>query len=339
MSIPRIGLVLGGGGARGAFTAGAVSYLRFNDIQRISTFPGVSGTSTGALVGSLVCCNQFAKLEKIYTTVQTGDIIHPAQSLIASVLGLEAATLAGVLFGDVAVFSADALGQIIDKNVDFEKIRERADVSRLLLNTVDLQTGEIRVYDSKRHSAATLRSALLASASEPVFMPPIDVQTEGGLHQLVDGGVRELVPLSAAFRSGVDVDVIVAILTNPVEPAPEERLTSILEILARTIDLTLSDVGTNDVAMARHINALLRMMENARDLDVLEEVLAGVEEDIIEDLEGKRSIPIILVSPEEPLPISSLDFDPSAMQEMFNLGFNRAVDLIEPFLVRWQSVV
>ncbi|HYC76174.1 MAG TPA: patatin-like phospholipase family protein, partial [Planctomycetota bacterium] len=75
MPTPRIGLVLGGGGARGAFTAGVVHYLQA--VERIRRYPVVSGTSTGALVGALACTGQFALLKKLYTTVQAGDIVNP----------------------------------------------------------------------------------------------------------------------------------------------------------------------------------------------------------------------------------------------------------------------
>lgn len=340
MSGPRMGLVLGGGGARGAFTAGVVSYLRYNNVRKFRDFPVVSGTSTGALVGTMVCLKLFAKLEKIYTTVTTADIVNPNQSLIANVFGLEAATFASVLFGDTAVFSAEALERLIDKNVDFTKVKDRADVSRLLLNTIDLQTGEIRVYDNKKHGATTLKKALLASASEPVFMPPIDIRVGGEMLQHVDGGVRELVPLGAAFRSGIPLDVIVVVLTNPVEPSQEKRLDGILKILARTIDLTLSDVGMNDIRVARQINALVRIQENlAKENDpaLVNRILDGVDPGVLGDVADKRSVELIVVAPAERLDVNSLDFDPAVMQTMFDQGWDRGVDVLEPFLDRWDA--
>src|SRR5690606_26766021 len=112
-------------------------------------------------------------------------------------LGVKAAALASIVFGADSVFDSAALARIIEKNIDFERVRERADRSRLLLNTVDLQSGAAHVFDNAVHDAETLRGALLASASEPVFMPPVDLKgADGKVVQHVDGGVRELIPLA-----------------------------------------------------------------------------------------------------------------------------------------------
>ena len=339
MSGPRIGLALGGGGARGAFSAGVINYL--NTIQEIDDVPLISGTSTGALVGSMVCQRSYAKLDKIYTTVTTADIINPQHGLVASILGLEAAMLASVIFGSDAVFDASALARIIDKNVDFSSIRARRNISRLLLNTVDLQSGEHRVFDNKKHGKALLQKGLLASASEPVFMPAVDIKSGDQVHQHVDGGVRELVPLRAAFQSGVDVDVMIVVLTNPVTPAAsEESYSGLLAVLARTLEILLSEVGENDVDFARHVNATLQLIANARAAGVSDsQLFKDVDPELVGRLMGKRAIPILLVAPETRLTVDSLDFDPEIMTDMRNLGFNRAIDILEPWFNDWWSVV
>ena len=65
-------------------------------------------------------------------------------------------------------------------------------------------------------SGEMLRRAVLASASEPVFLPLVRVK-EGG-EQHADGGVRELEPLKIAIQSGADE--IYAVVMEPQRRTP-----------------------------------------------------------------------------------------------------------------------
>lgn len=48
---PRVGLVLSGGGARGAYEVGVLQYIR-EQIKRPCHFPVITGSSVGAINGS-----------------------------------------------------------------------------------------------------------------------------------------------------------------------------------------------------------------------------------------------------------------------------------------------
>ncbi|HYC76208.1 MAG TPA: patatin-like phospholipase family protein, partial [Planctomycetota bacterium] len=223
--------------------------------------------------------------------------------------------------------------ELIENNVDFDLLKEASDRSLLVLNAVDLATGDVVRYDNRRHGPATLKKALLASSSEPVFMDPVQI----GDRTLVDGGVRDLVPLAAAFESGVEVDAMVVIVTNPLEA---ERLTappsSGLDILGRTVEILLAETGLNDLCLAQTLNALVRVARNARDAGLDDAVLfEGVDASYAEAVDDLRSVPIVPVAPRERLELDSLDFEPGAMSRLFDLGVERGRQVLAPLLADW----
>lgn len=64
-------LVVGGGGARGAWGAGMVKGL-IN--QNKESYKLIVGTSTGALMSPLIALNKFDTLKYAYTNIKTRDI-------------------------------------------------------------------------------------------------------------------------------------------------------------------------------------------------------------------------------------------------------------------------
>src|SRR5690349_7601950 len=66
-------LVIGGGGARGAWSGGLAKYLT---IQNGRPYRYVFGTSTGSLLAPMVVLNEFGTLKTAYTTVEQNDIFN-----------------------------------------------------------------------------------------------------------------------------------------------------------------------------------------------------------------------------------------------------------------------
>jgi predicted acylesterase/phospholipase RssA len=62
----RIGIVLSGGGAKGAFEVGVLKVLLDKINKDKDVLAGISGTSIGALNGAFVASGQFEELEKIW---------------------------------------------------------------------------------------------------------------------------------------------------------------------------------------------------------------------------------------------------------------------------------
>lgn len=319
----RLGLALSGGGSKGAFTVGVLRMLR--TIWKNADIRVVSGTSTGALIGTLVALHRWARLTKIYSTVVTESIVNPNHALVARLLGDEAVLFASAILGGSSIYDTAGLENVIRTHVDFAELKRRAAQTLVIYSTVDLQTGAVVTFDTKRTSASVLPKALLASSNMPVLMPPVPIARDGATHQYVDGGVREFLPIGAIFDSGVDLDHIVAISTAPIRPsAGKGEYTDITDILGRTIDLLSTEVGYMDTRGAQLVNALLRVVDNATAHGVSESVLySGVRTDIKRSLKGKRLVPVTYIGPSKHLDMSSLEFNPPTMKKAMDHGMRR----------------
>jgi NTE family protein len=328
----RIGLALSGGGAKGAFTVGALKVIR----QRLddSPFPVISGTSTGSLIGTLLTVNDWTTLVDIYSKVQTENVVNPHHALVASIAGPEAVLFAAAVLGGRAIYDTSALKATIQANVDFNIVKSHASKTLLIYNAVDLQTGEVVAFNNRDHSATMLLNALLASASMPVLMDPVDITLGGETHQYVDGGVREFLPLGAVFDSGIELDLIIGISTAPLtakkRPASYEK---IIEILGRTVDLLDTEIGANDYYGAQQFNAMLQMLKNAAEAGVNgNQLLRGIPSDVRSRMKDKRPVPLVLIAPKNHLDLDSLDFDSEQMRALMKLGVTagkEALDTLE----------
>jgi predicted acylesterase/phospholipase RssA len=167
-------LALSGGGAGGAFGAGAIAGLTRSGAR--PEFDVVTGVSAGALVAPYAFLGSAwdAQLLEAFTGV-AGDNLLRSRGV-------------GVIFGS-SVYSGRPLQQLIDGYVSDAMIRavaREADKGRLLLvATTDVASGEPVVWDlgaiakNGGPSARTLfRDVLVASASVPGMFPPVMIRVD-----------------------------------------------------------------------------------------------------------------------------------------------------------------
>jgi predicted acylesterase/phospholipase RssA len=253
-------LALSGGGADGAFGAGALVGLTRSAAR--PQFSVVTGVSVGALIApyAFLGPDWDDRLVEVYTS---GRAEHLLQSR-----GL------GVLFGS-SVYSGTPLKQLVDQYATdalIQAVAHEASAGRLLLvATTDVSTGEQVVWDlgsiamnGGQGARALFRDVLVASASVPGLFPPvvIRVQEEHALYEEVhvDGTIAVPFFVPSAFveatrgtsgpSPGAAVFVIVDGRLNE-QPAPIRlRTRSILSrsvstglnhMLRTTLELTATD--------------------------------------------------------------------------------------------------
>ena len=72
------GIVLEGGGAKGAYQVGAWKALKEAGIR----IKGVAGTSVGALNGALICMDDFSKAERIWENISYSRVMDVDEALM-----------------------------------------------------------------------------------------------------------------------------------------------------------------------------------------------------------------------------------------------------------------
>ncbi len=225
---PRIGLVLGGGGAKGFAHIGVIEELE----RRHIPIDVIAGTSMGAVVGSMYAMGSDSEgIKGIARNIDWVTVFNdsPRRSdlsfrrktenrdiLLNYRLGLENGKPVlpqGVLGGQKLFATVQALMAPwrATENFDNLPIPFRAVATNIV-------TGEPVPMGS-----GNLSTAVFASMSIPAAFPPL--QREGLL--LVDGGISNNLPVSVARAMGVDI-VIVVDVGEP--PAPAEKITSAINV-------------------------------------------------------------------------------------------------------------
>jgi len=231
----RIGVALGGGGARGLAHVGVLKVLDREGLKPTI----VSGTSMGAFIGGLYASGiSGERLETLlyqYLKGQNFSILkndfvrrmppkRHSHFLRRLHFFLQAQYLA--MLGNVRVSYISQ--ETVDKSIlpTIPDVRIEDMVCKFCAVTADLSTGEERVVRT-----GPLRDAILGSMAVPGFFPPR--RTESGAI-LVDGGVTSPVPVNAAFAMGADVVVAIDVSEKYIAPG---KITRGLEILERSNEI------------------------------------------------------------------------------------------------------
>ncbi|HMH20859.1 MAG TPA: patatin-like phospholipase family protein [Puia sp.] len=318
-------LVISGGGSKGAFAVGVIKQLA-------TQFPAIGfdifiGTSTGSLIAPLAATGEIDVLEQFYTGVKTSDIIIKG-NVVTRILS------------DNALFDAGPLASLISRTYDDKRSNTIFGLPKeLFLVTTCLQTGQPVYFATKDHPIVSdfeieklntpdeLRRAIMASACQPVFMPPIEVH-KGKLpmRQFVDGGVREYAGVQLAIDAGAD-EIYAILLTPGDDPPVEQTYNDAFTILERTIDIFTTDVAVNNIRIPLQYNLALRYIESAKE----KMLAAGITQAAIDGFfqapfdnpfAGKKPLKIYVIRPDAPLGggEGGLDFDPVAMKGMIAKG-------------------
>lgn len=232
---PRIGLVLGGGGARGAAHIGVLEVL---ERLRVPVHC-VAGTSMGALVaGAWAAGVSPERMRGELAVVDWNDLFqddpgyrelnlrhkHIQQRFLPNELGITASGLAappGVVAGQkVKLF----FNQLVRADLG------EPDIARLALPlaivATDIGNGDRVVFRS-----GSLTQAMRASMAVPGLLAPADVDGR----RLVDGGLVDNLPVDEVRRL-CQPDVVIAVnVGTPLLPA--EQVGSLLSISAQMIGI------------------------------------------------------------------------------------------------------
>jgi len=292
---PRIGLVLSGGGARGAYEAGILSYL-FGDLSRrvgrMVHFDIVTGSSVGAIHASYVAANQQEpdageRLAEIWRSLSFDAIFEVGATDLLRIpwrlLGLgtpprlpatrnRPARIAGV-------FDTTRLEQLVLDQIEWGRIRRNLTdgfLDALAVTTTEIATGRSVVFVDTptqelpvwtrdpfiiARAAQIDASHTLASAAIPLLFPAVRIDQT----YYCDGGLRLNTPLVPALRLGADRVLIIG-LRHPVSEKEQDRLARAREssysnpafLAGKALNALLLDRVESDVDRLRLFNAILR---------------------------------------------------------------------------------
>jgi predicted patatin/cPLA2 family phospholipase len=307
--VPHSYLAISGGGAHGAFGAGLL--YGWTEAGTRPEFTMVTGVSTGALIApfAFLGSEYDEQLKEVYTTTSTDQIARKRW-------------LVSALFSD-AIADTTPMAETIAKYITPEMIQEIAQEHnkgrRLFIGTVNLDAGRSVIWNigaiaksdhpEKMH---LIHQILRASASIPVAFPPVHIEVEQNgrtyneIH--VDGGTGSQVfvyPAVVDWREVLDKlkvpgepDVYV-IRNSYIDPTYQIKKYKLINIAGRTISSLIRTQGIGD----------------------LYEIYAVCQRDGTDFH--------LAYIPRSFRREKSEEFDPVFMGELFDLGYELAIDGVE----------
>lgn len=219
---PRIGLVLGGGGAKGAAEVGALKAIEECGIH----IDYIAGTSIGAIVGSLYAAGySSADLERLFCEQKwlslltdrredLNDVPITKDDGIIYIFGFPVIDTENRAFG---VLRGDRVEQVIDS-----LLANRNAVEFSTLKTpFRCVAAEIKTASEVVLSEGTVPQAVRASMAIPgIFKPEV---IDG--RSLVDGGMMNNLPVDVVREMGADIVIAIDLQQNKHESKqPRENL-------------------------------------------------------------------------------------------------------------------
>ncbi len=215
----RIGLVLGGGGARGAAHIGVLKVL---ERERIPIH-AIAGTSVGAIIGGLYSAGYSPEeIEQMIGSIDWIDIFHDGtaradqpmrqkETDLGSVANLEIGVVNGQLTIPTTLVRGQKLGLLLRRMFLGRSNVETFDDLPIPFRCVATDIGVVKpVVFSSGDLALAVRSSMAVPGA---FAP---VKHDGKV--LVDGGIVDNLPIDVARQMGVD-RLIVVDVGQPLAPA------------------------------------------------------------------------------------------------------------------------
>jgi len=292
----RVGLVLSGGGARGAYEVGVLAHLFEHVLPKLPSdfeFDVVSGTSVGAIHAAYVAAtSQRDGAQRARRLVDTWKDMEVAQVVRLGVADLFGVPLRALGLAQLrrraggkarapevigGLLDVSPLERIVAQRVPWNALRENLHKPRpraLCVLCTEVGSGRVAVFmdgpladpspwstDPNILAIPTEITAthVRASAAIPFLFPAVRM----GDRYYVDGGLRMNTPLSPALRLGCERLLVIALKhhpAGPVEPPafPETVITQPAFLIGKVLDALILDQLEVEIHRLHVVNALLR---------------------------------------------------------------------------------
>ena len=287
-SSPTTALMLTGGGARGAYQAGAVKAIVeiVSEAQLTNPFPIIVGVSAGAINASYLASHvnrlnsAVQRLVQMWSTVHTSNVFRHD---LFSMSGLGLRILTDLAFGGFyrnklsqSLLDTKPLWRLLERGVSSEGLKANVE-SKILrafaLTAVNYTTGESETFFTGDPSIQEWTKSrrlgrrcdlttkhVMASASIPLLFPPVEING----HFYADGSMRNYTPLSPAIKMGAERILVVGVRQNshckfdrtPVRP-------SFGRMLSLALNSILMDGIELDTERFSRINKTVSMLPKA----------------------------------------------------------------------------
>lgn len=329
---PRPGIVLSGGGMRGAYEAGVIAGV-MEVLDRKPSDPPLfrvlSGTSVGAINAAYLAASAHRGDHGVGALLEFWQSLRLETHVKLRLLGLLRwpRRVAQLFKGGtpslppgMSLLDTRELERLVSAAIDFERLRENVragHVDALLVAALHVVSGQTTVFAEmapNTHYAASrsgLRVArvepisidhVLASAAIPLLFPTRRV----GDRFYCDGGLRFNTPIAPAIRAGADPLLVISVSHRASEDELREREIEHgraegmdlgpLFVVGKILNALLLDPVKHDLSVLSRLNDLVEVLESTLE----PEEFARVQEVLVRTRgSGYRRVASLVFSPSE----------------------------------------
>jgi NTE family protein len=283
-----IGLVMTGGGARGAYQVGVLK--RIGEIKRVQTrgnpFLIIGGASAGAINGSALAAgsDNFAlatkRLAQVWSDLKPSDVFHcdvlsQARNSLTWILDL---SFGGIIGGGNArsLLDATPLRRFLSTRIDCDRIGtniKRGHLYALAISATNYNSGKSYLFiQGKRGHPLWSRIRLVtvatritvdhicASAAIPLVFQPVRLRISRGSAFFGDGCARLQQPLSPVIRLGAEKVFAIGVRCENLEhqeETAEEKEPSLARVMGVLFNVMFLDHLATDIEHLERLNQRL----------------------------------------------------------------------------------
>lgn len=282
----KIGLVLPGGGARGAYQVGVLKALAEMLPRRTpNPFAVLSGTSAGAISAAVLASRArsfrtaVTDLERVWANFHSSQVFRSdGRTMLRSSLHWFAALVLGGLGerNPKALLDNDPLWALLRGRINFDSIQHAIDkgyLEALAITAAGYDSARsITFYQGtpdhapwervrrKGRPTRIMLEHLMASVAVPMVFPPVKI----GREFFGDGAMRQATPLSPALHLGAQRLLVIGVRSETPEPMAgvDDRVSypSFGRIAGYILDALFMDGLSSDLESLIRINLILESM-------------------------------------------------------------------------------
>jgi NTE family protein len=291
----KVGLVLSGGGVRGAYEVGVLMGI----VEALglgpddpSPFHVYAGTSVGAINAAFMVAHADEgdlAIGKLATIWKNLTVTSHLRLNVRRSSGESIVPRRGIL--GRSFIDARPLELLVRRSADFDKVNQHIEaglVKGLLIAAFDIAAGRTTIFahlapdseyrptnDTRRRPIYEPITAdhVLASAAIPLVFPARKLGTQ----YYCDGGVRFNTPIAPAIRAGSDKLVVVSLQRTPTEEESDHKLDDYPSgplIAGKLLNSLLLDPFEYDLSVLARFNRVVQVLEETLTTDEMERVQA-----------------------------------------------------------------
>lgn len=280
----KVAIILSGGGARGAYEVGVLSYV-------LDAFSRSRGAAPPI---DILCGTSVGAVNACYLAAHMSDPTHGVRRLVDLWTDLNLETVLGfgfrqafsipklVLGGGeqgVGLFDVSPMAKLIEREIPWRAVSHslrRGYLSALSVSATEIATGRTVIFmqmgpDGTLPTTAPPRTIIrgahigpthaLASAAIPILFPPVRI----GRDLYMDGGVRQNTPIAPALRLGATHVLAIGLSreVRSIDTGDSGKPPGMALVLGKVLNAFLLDHIQSDFEVLERVNQMIQDGEGA----------------------------------------------------------------------------